>query len=54
MLVHGLTATAAIYSSQIRARRVDFTILVGNMAAPFTLNIWLPLADSQDGYEKER
>lgn len=54
MLVHGLAATAAIYSSQIRARRVDFTILVGNMTALFTLNIWLSLADSQEGDEKER
>lgn len=54
MLLHGLATTVASHSSQIRTRGIDLVALVGNMAAPFALDKWLPLTDSQDGDKKER
>jgi hypothetical protein len=54
MLLEGLAATVATYGSQIHTRRVDIAAFVGNMAASFALDKWLPLADSQYGDKKER
>ena len=54
MVLEGLAATVATYCLEIRTRGVDSAILVGNMAAPFTLDKWLTFADSQDGDKKER
>jgi len=54
MLLEGLAAMVATYCLHISTRRVDLAALVGDMAAPFTLDKWLTLADPQDGNKKER
>lgn len=54
MFFEGLAATVAIDSSKIPTRGVDLAGFVSNMSAPFTLDKWLTLANSQNGDEKER